>query len=44
MKYRYGKKSRENLETVDQRLFYIFQKVLKNGLIDISILTGERGE
>lgn len=42
--YKYGKKSKERLATVDRRLSYIFGKALDVGLIDISILHGARGQ
>ena len=44
MKYKYGRKSRERLLTVDRRLSYVFEKALESSLIDISILKGVRGK
>lgn len=44
MNYKYGKTSKSKLKTVDSRLRDIFEKVLSLGMIDISILEGERGK
>ena len=44
MRYYFGRKSKERLETVDRRLSYILNKTLKSGLIDVSVLQGERYE
>ena len=44
MKFKYGTTSRERLNTADARLQEIFDNVLDLGLIDVSILTGERDQ